>query len=59
MKTKFQTVVKDNIATAAVLAATFIAIVGAIVDSTDAFADHAVAQLPMQHMETNHRHHIT
>ncbi len=52
MKTELKSVIKDNIATAAILAATFIAIVGGVMDSTDALADQAVAQLPMQRMET-------
>ena len=44
MKTEFKSIAKDNIATAAVLAATFVAIVGAVVDSTDARADQAAVQ---------------
>lgn len=49
---KTESIVKDNIATAAVLAAMFVAIVGAFVESTDARADHAAAHLPVQQMET-------
>lgn len=52
MKTEFKSFAKDNIATAAVLAATFIAIMGAVLDSADAFAEQATAQLPVQRMET-------
>ena len=52
MKTEFKSIVKDNIATGAVLAATFIAIVGATVDGTDTPAASATALLPVQQMET-------
>jgi hypothetical protein len=52
MKTEFKSIAKDNIATAAVLAATFITIVGAIVESSDALADHRAAPPPVQRMET-------
>ena len=52
METEFKSIAKDNIATAAVLAATFIAIVGAVVDSTDARAEQAAALQPVQRMET-------
>ena len=52
MKTEFKSVVKDNIATAAVLASTVIAMVGAVIDSTDARADRAAALQPVQQMET-------
>ena len=52
MKSQFTSFAKDNIATAAVLAATFVAIVGVIADSTDAFTDQVAAQMPMQRLET-------
>ena len=52
MKSEFKSVVKDNIATAAVLAATVIAMVGAVIDSTDVRADHVAAAQPVQQMET-------
>jgi hypothetical protein len=52
METEFKSIVKDNIATAAVLAATFITIVGAAVESVDVRANYATAQLPAQQMET-------
>jgi len=52
MKTEFKPTVKDNLATAAVLVATFIAIAGAVVESAEARADHAAAQQPFQQMET-------
>ncbi len=50
MQTEFKTIVKDNIATAAVLAATFVVVVGAIVDNVDGTAKTAVA-IPLQQME--------
>ncbi|MEO8101134.1 MAG: hypothetical protein ABI790_01320 [Betaproteobacteria bacterium] len=52
MKTEFKTVVKDNITTAAVLAATFVAVAGAVLDSSDANAPRAAARWPVQRMET-------
>ena len=52
MGTEFNTIVKDNIATAAVLAATCIAIFGAFAEGMDARADHRAAQPPVQQMET-------
>ena len=51
MKTTFNASMKDNVAAAALLAATFIAIVGSFVTSNDARADKT-PQLPMQKMET-------
>lgn len=41
MKTQIQSIAKDNVATGAVLAAMFIAIVGTFIDGTDAFADES------------------
>ena len=51
MKTEFKSLAKDNIASGAVLAATFIAIVGAYMDGTAAHTDHAAAQPTVQRME--------
>lgn len=51
MKTEF-TNLKDNVAAATVLAATFIAIMGSIVTSNDARADKAAPQMEVQRMET-------
>ncbi len=52
MKTEFKSIVKDNIATGAVLAATFIAIVGAIAEGSDAVPANATAAHSVQQMET-------
>ena len=43
---------KDNVAAATVLAATFIAIMGSIVTSNEARADKAAPQMEVQKMET-------
>ena len=51
MSTEFKSIVKDIVATAAVLAATIVAIVGAFTDNSDNRADHAAAQLPIQQMD--------
>ena len=51
MKSQFTTNLKDNVASAILLSATFIAIVGSIVNSNNAHADKA-AQMEMQTMET-------
>ncbi len=51
MKSQFTTSRKDNVASAILLAATFIAIVGSIVTSNNAHADKA-AQMELQTMET-------
>lgn len=50
MKSQFTTNLKDNVASAILLAATFIAIVGSIVTSNNAHADKA-AQMELQRME--------
>ena len=50
MKTGFKTNLKDNVAAATVLTATFIAIMGSIVTSNDARADRALP-MPVQQME--------
>ena len=56
MKTAFNTNLKDNVAAATVLTATFIAIMGSIVTSNDARADKAtqmpVPQMDVQRLET-------
>ena len=51
MKSQFTTDLKDNVASAILLAATFIAIVGGIVTSNNAHADKA-APMELQRMET-------
>lgn len=51
MKSQFTTNLKDNVASAILLAATFIAIVGSIVTSNNAHADKA-APMELQRMET-------
>ena len=51
MKSQFTTSRKDNVASAILLAATFIAIVATIATSNNAHADKA-AQMELQHMET-------
>lgn len=51
MRTNFTTIQKDNVASAALLAATFIAIMGSIVTSSDARADKAMP-MEVQKMET-------
>ncbi len=51
MKSQFTSSLKDNVASAILLAATFIAIVASIVTSNSAHADKA-AQMELQHMET-------
>ena len=50
MKTPYHTNLKDNVAAATVLTATFIAIMGSIVTSNDARADKAT-QMPVRQME--------
>ena len=50
MKTAFNTNLKDNVAAATVLTATFIAIMGSIVTSNDARADRT-SPVPVQQME--------
>ena len=57
MKTKFKANLKDNVAAATLLAATFLAIMGSIVTSNDASANKVVPQavvqpMEMQYMET-------
>jgi len=52
MKTAFTTSLKDNVASATLLAATFVAIMGGIVTSNDARADKAAPQMETQRMET-------
>ncbi|MEP7156045.1 MAG: hypothetical protein ABI905_09740 [Betaproteobacteria bacterium] len=49
MKSQFKSFAKDNVATGAVLAAMFIATVGAFIDGNDAWVDET-SVLPMQHM---------
>ncbi|MEQ1518883.1 MAG: hypothetical protein ABL931_20585 [Usitatibacteraceae bacterium] len=51
MKTTFNSNLKDNITSAALLAATFVAIVGGIVTS-NAHAARPAAQMEVQKMET-------
>ncbi len=51
MKSQFTTNLKDNVASAILLTATFVAIVGGIVTSNNAHADKAV-QMETQIMET-------
>ena len=52
MKTDYNTSRKDNLTSAALLAATFIAIVGGIVTSNDAHAVKVAPQMEVQRMET-------
>ena len=52
MKTAFNTNRKDNVAAAALLAVTFIVIVGSVITSSDARAVKVVPQLEVQRMET-------
>jgi hypothetical protein len=52
MKTEFNTSRKDNLTSAALLAATFIAIVGGFVTSNDAHAVKVAPQMETQRMET-------
>lgn len=52
MKTAFTTNLKDNVASAVLLAATFIAIAGSIITSNDAHAVKAAPQMEVQTMET-------
>lgn len=51
MKTAFTTNLKDNVASAVLLAATFIAIAGSIINSNDAHAVKAAPQLEVQKMD--------
>ena len=51
MKTAFNTIRKDNVAAATLLAATFIVIMGSIVTSNDAHAVKAAPQMEVQRME--------
>lgn len=51
MRTNFTTIQKDNVASATLLAATLIAIMGSMVTSSDARADKAM-QMEVQKMET-------
>ena len=50
MKTQIQSIAKDNVATGAVLAAMFIAIVGTFIDGTDTRTDES-PQPAMQRLE--------
>ena len=52
MKTTFNTNLKDNVAAATLLAATFIAIMGSVVTSNDAHAVKTAPQMEVQRMET-------
>ena len=52
MKTAFNTIRKDNVAAATLLAATFIVIMGGIVTSNDAHAVKAAPTMEIQRMET-------
>lgn len=52
MKTAYNTNLKDNVAAATVLTATFIVIMGSIVTSNDARADKAM-QIPAPQMEVH------
>ena len=52
MKTESATSLKDNVAAATLLTATFIAIVGSIVPSNEARAGKAAPQMQVQRMET-------
>ena len=57
MKTTFNANLKDNVAAATLLTATFLAIIGSIVTSSDASANKVVPQasaqaMEMQYMET-------
>lgn len=52
MKTPFNTSRKDNLTSAALLAATFVAIVGGFITSNDAHAVKATSPMEVQKMET-------
>ena len=52
MKTPFNTSRKDNLTSAALLAATFVAIVGGFITSNDAQAVKATSPMEVQKMET-------
>lgn len=52
MKTAFTTNLKDNVASALLLAATFIAISGSVIASNNAHAVKATSQNEVQMMET-------
>ena len=51
MKSQFSTYLKDDIASAILMAATFVAIIAGIVTSNNAHADKAV-QMELQRMQT-------
>ena len=51
MKTTFNANLKDNVAAATLLTATFLAIIGSIVTSSDANASKVVPQASTQQME--------
>ena len=51
MKSQFSTYLKDDVASAILMAATFVAIIASIVTSNNAHADKAV-QMELQHMQT-------
>ncbi len=52
MKTAFNTNLKDNLAAAALMAVTFIAIVAGVLNSSDARAVKVAPQMEIQRMET-------
>ncbi len=52
MKTAFNTNLKDNVAAAALMAVTFIAIAGSMITSSDARAVKVAPQMEIQRMET-------
>ena len=52
MKTASSSSLKDNVASATLLAATFFAIMGSIVTSNDVHANKAAPQMETQRMET-------
>lgn len=51
MKSQFSTYLKDDVASAILMAATFVAIIAGIVTSNNAHADKA-APMELQHMQT-------